>query len=372
MSKVRVFKFVAPAVAALVAAAACGEEEGGNGNSNAPVGPGTTATPTTPGSTPATPGSTPSPSATEPATPASMCMNTADGGGAPPMVDGATWIFSYGDSANMACMAPSTHCLDVTQPGKMCLEGVAADAMTGYPCWGAGFGVQMAVADDMGVVTLPWDAAAAGVAGVKLTLTGSGPALRAQIGVDGLPDDATYVHGGGTADIAIDGMEHVLMFDEFTFPSWTVAADAHPELDGVAMDTTKLKGIQFQVPTAIGATAEYSFCVESLAWVDAMGTVVDVVEPVVEPDAGAGGAGAGGAGAGGAGAGGAGAGGAGAGGAGAGGAGAGGAGAGGAGAGGAGAGGAGAGGAGAGGGAAEGGAGGDGEIDMMGMGGMGM
>jgi hypothetical protein len=212
------FTVIAPALAALIVAGACKSEEGddnamemvtastttpttgvppmptgsatGTGTGTGVVGtanplPTPTGTPTTP------PTGTPT---TAPTDTAPMCTNVEDGQGVNPMGPfGATWLFGYSDSTTAACLVKTTHCLDTATPGKFCFNGTAADAMAKYECWGAGIGLQMALADATSV-KMPWDAAALGIAGVKFTIAGvaGGPKVRAQLSIAGLPDDATY------------------------------------------------------------------------------------------------------------------------------------------------------------------------------------
>ena len=71
---------------------------------------------------------------------------------------------------------------------------------------------------------------------------------------------------------------------------------AQAVMDGeYELDTTQLKALQIQVVTA-GVAKGYDFCLSDLAWVDANGMAVDVVEPEPAPSGagGAGGAGGGG------------------------------------------------------------------------------
>jgi hypothetical protein len=181
---------------------------------------------------------------------------------------------------------PTTHCLEHTAD-SICFDGTAAPAGDSYECWGSGYGIQMAAADELGNVTLAWDASAVGVAGVKFTLSGmaGGPKIRAQISQDGLADTAAFVHGGGTADIGTDG-EKVLMFEDFTLPSWTTMAN--PDLVGTVLDPTQIKALQIQVVTVPAGAKVYDFCLSGLTWITADMTPVDVIapEPPMEGDAG--------------------------------------------------------------------------------------
>lgn len=299
----RVFNVAAPVLVAVACAAACGEKSEGNDPdptpTNSTTGPGTATGPamTMPGTGPAMttapttqPTTGPSMTATMMPTatgPMSSCMNTMDDGVAPSEVSGATWIFSYSDSANATCMTPTKHCLNNDMPNSVCFDGIAAPAGDDYECWGAGMGIQMALADAMGTIQLPWNATEIGVAGVKFTIAGAagGPKIRAQLSQVGLPDDAAFVHGGGTADIGTDG-EKVLMFDEFTLPSWTTMAN--PDLVGATLDASQIKALQIQVVTVQTGEKPYNFCLNGLTWLDAneMPVMVTAPEPV-----GAGGAG---------------------------------------------------------------------------------
>ncbi len=319
MSKARVFKFLAPALTALIAAAACGDEEGDTGNNNASttpggsmtvagpggtVAPGTPQTPAgqtpagqtpagqTPGGATAAPGGTGPAATPEPETPsaAAMCMNTAEGSASIDGLSGATGVYTYGDGT---CVAPTTHCIDDTTPGTLCFRGVAADAQTDYSCYGAGFGIDMAVVENS-MVTTPWDATAAGVAGLQFTITGltaTSPALRVQLAQADLPEEAAWVHGSGDSDLKADGDPAVFMFADFGLPSWVIGADgSHPELAETVMDPTNLKGMQVQVTTQPSMPKEFDFCISNLAWIDAAGNPV-ALTPLAggEPAAGAGG-----------------------------------------------------------------------------------
>jgi hypothetical protein len=179
---------------------------------------------------------------------------------------GSTYVFSYGDSDKPECMIKTAHCLDTATAGAIRFFGTAAAAMSDYACYGAGIGIQMARADDMGVVQQAWDAAALGIAGVKLTFTGvaGGPKLRAQISIDGLPDDGAYVHGKGTKDIGTDG-EAILLFADFGFPAC-------------------------QVTTAPAAAKPFDFTITGATWIDANMMPVTVT-PIPAPMTGEGGAG---------------------------------------------------------------------------------
>jgi hypothetical protein len=194
---------------------------------------------------------------------------------------GATYVFSYSDATSSSCPEPSLHCLAVSGAGAQ-FFGVAAAAQSDYACWGAGLGIQMALADDLGSVLEPWDAASLGVTAVRFNVSGvtGGPKLRVQLSVVGLPDDALYAHGGGTADVGIDG-EYVLAFADFRLPVWVL--DAHPDLEGVPLDLSKLQTLALQVTTLPASSMPFDFSLHDLQWLDA--TLTPVMVPTPTPPA---------------------------------------------------------------------------------------
>ncbi len=339
MRKNTFFKILAPGLATVLAALSCGEEDSGNGsgadgvssssNTNttgtgtgtgsatgtntAPGGTGTTtATGTTSNTantggmdtgggatttpddgsgtgTPADDGAATDDGATTdeivPEGPAVTCTDTPTAGGADnelPAFDGVQRIFLYGDGR-------SALCVDDTQAMTLCAEGTAwnSDGPGGdYEFWGAGFGLQMADTDANGDLVAPFDATAAGIAGVKFTVTGvaGGAPIRVQMGMVDDPAITTssanyeengFVWGGGASnDLDADG-EVSIMLTEFEFPEWTT-------FEGGAdtpIDLTRLHSLQFQVVTAPEEAFNYNFCVSNFQWVDADGNVVDAPEP---------------------------------------------------------------------------------------------
>lgn len=216
-------------------------------------------------------------------------------------------VYGFGDgdaaSANPSTAADpgTTFCLDSPADGQMCMNGLGQNACgtttttadCDYHRWGAGIGLNLAMHTDTAVTA--FDAAAAGVTGVKFTLSGVTAPIRVQVTMVDDPATTTsnestgFVLGGGAADITADGTV-TAQFSEFTQPPWgcTAANTANPCGDGVdlAFDPTNLDALQFQVPTIAGATTSYDFCVSDIQLVDAGGNVVT-------PPAGSGGAGGG-------------------------------------------------------------------------------
>ena len=201
----------------------------------------------------------------------------------------AVYGFGDGDSAGANPSSDTdpgtTFCLDSPSDGTICMNGLGQEACAGSnPCdyhrWGAGIGLNLAMHDDTAGTVTAFDATAAGVTGVKFTLSGVTSPIRVQLTM--VDDPATtdvnestgFVYGGGTADVAADGTV-TAQFDTFTQPAWGIAT--------FVFDATKLDALQFQVPTVAGATTSYDFCVSDIQLVDATGATVT-------PPAGAGGA----------------------------------------------------------------------------------
>jgi hypothetical protein len=345
MRKNQFLKILAPGLALALAPMACGEDDTGSTNGATTTGSGTSTTGTTaPGgsgtvggttavtpaggatdttggttttggdtTTPEMAGTSTSQSTTTDGTtdtadavpdgPTAMCDEAPTSGGASntlPAFDGVQRIFLYGDGQ-------TTLCVDDMQAGQLCAQGTGSPSNGpdgDYQYWGAGFGLQVADTDDAtGDLVAPFDATAAGIAGVKFTITGAtgGAPIRMQLGMVNDPAITTpsanyeengFAWGGGSSnDITADD-DITIMLEEFSFPEWT-------EFEGGAdtpLDVTKLHSLQFQIVTEPDAAHNYNFCISNFQWIDAAGNAVDAPEPTPaegggSPDEGAGGAG---------------------------------------------------------------------------------
>ncbi len=202
-------------------------------------------------------------------------------------VPAAAGIYSYGDGK-------TTMCLSTEGGNQVCLNGLGADSDDGagnkYHYWGAGAGIQLYREDSAGNV-VPWDAEAAGVAGVRFTIAGVSSSAPVRMGmtlvntdevefqsqgfIDGTGTDEN--RGGDENDLTADGTTTV-MFDDLVLPPWT-DYDGNPDTDDASMydfDPTSIHSLQFQVVTAPGETRPYDFCVSAITWLDADGNEVDL------------------------------------------------------------------------------------------------
>ena len=133
-------------------------------------------------------------------------------------------------------------CLSGTTPG-----GGADDYMT----WGASIGLDLNY-DDAAATSLPFDAAAAGIAGFDITITGSAPGgLLVKF-----PSANPMPTGDEAPSVALEeGTNHVLITDA-TVPSWAPNA-------GEVGDPSSVAAIQIQAQAGeTGGTIE--FCVTSI------------------------------------------------------------------------------------------------------------
>jgi hypothetical protein len=205
-----------------------------------------------------------------------------------PMLDGIRNIYYFGDMVTTACG-------DLMTMGRACIYGEAGPSAVGdndYANWGAGLGLQLAQSDSTGVTVAPWDATAAGVAGVKFTISSHfGRPVRIQVSQvnDGTNMYESNAFGWGTGTMSLDpDVPTTIMFDEFVLPSWTGIEGGANQV----LDPTQLHSLQFQVANnPMDAMSAYSFCVSEFQWVDAAGAPVSVGVPM---DMGTGGMGGGG------------------------------------------------------------------------------
>jgi hypothetical protein len=125
----------------------------------------------------------------------------------------------------------------------------------------------------------PWDAAAAGVTGVRFTVENPPVAggVRAIISV--VSDiEHGFVYQGDTAIIAAGEISGQFAGD-FVQPSWGIQT--------LVWDPTQVHALQFQGVTHSDYTQPYEFCISNIQFIDATGTVVDV-PPRTDGAAGAG------------------------------------------------------------------------------------
>ena len=208
-------------------------------------------------------------------------------------VPGIKGVYAFGDGT-------STAFLTYPSAGKVCMQGqMAQQCATGcpngggdYSLWGMGMGMQLSTGA-MAPHT-PWDATAAGVTGVKFTLsTPPAGGVRAQISLVS-DDQHGFVLGGDNGAITTDGVETSAQFTEFVQPSWgcpaatTSAACGTPPAE-LMWDGTQLDAIQFQAVSVDTGTTDYMYCVSNIQFIDAAGTVVNVPPQVDTNVGGAGG-----------------------------------------------------------------------------------
>ena len=198
----------------------------------------------------------------------SECTNTAatqvTGGTALPQVT-SKWAFGDGES---------TFCPEVDATGRLCFEGVAAAAGSDYSWWGAVLQLQLAeVRDDQ---IIPFDAAARGIAGVRLRVDSVGalPAgLRlglSRVDADGIDyQQNPFVRGGGSAgDFHEEGILEA-SFTEFSRPFWSELPQS------ATLDPGALFGLNVQVVTTPTSSFGYRVCVSELTWLDGSRSPID-------------------------------------------------------------------------------------------------
>jgi hypothetical protein len=167
--------------------------------------------------------------------------------------------------------------------------GTSTEGDDMYANWGAGMGLSLAQSDASGVTVGAWVASAAGVAGLKFTVSSqSGRPVRVQISqvndaaiADAATNYEQNAFGWGTGTMAVmPDTVTTIMFTDFVLPEWTTV----PGAAGQMLDGSKLHSLQFQVANNPDDTmASYSFCLGSLQWVDATGAAVAVGVPMDTP-----------------------------------------------------------------------------------------
>jgi hypothetical protein len=179
---------------------------------------------------------------------------------------------ALGGNCQKVGMHPDAECAQVTKPmpgsfdnagdNKLCTEGTveAVGMLNGAPDyenqWGAGIGLDFNNAG-MGAVKAPFDAAAAGIKGVTFTIDAPPlPGLRVEF-PDAATDGKSAAYWGATSSYGpspvMAGL-NTITWDKVVPPVTTVPA----------LDTTKIMGIQFHVPTG-SAKAAYKFCISNLS-----------------------------------------------------------------------------------------------------------
>ncbi len=284
---------------------ACSAEEGGGSTNTAPTQP--VAAPTQPAAAQTQPMTAATPAATgkTPMTPPSLdpfataCTGTNAKGisNDNTQFPGVQGLYFYSDQATKEgdTDKTTTMCVDPTQPGAICISGIGADSSNGleggdYAHWGAGLGLQLAVTNSGGVVQMPFDATALGLAGFRLFIAGVTPetaAIRIQVSMVDDPNiledsknlqQNAFLEGVDEAnDLTESGMIEV-RFADLKLPSWTNVVDTM-----LPFDPTRMHSLQFQVVTEPGTAHPYSFCIADLEWFDEAGNTVAVPVPVI-PD----------------------------------------------------------------------------------------
>ncbi|MFZ5897404.1 MAG: hypothetical protein ACOY0T_40500 [Myxococcota bacterium] len=168
-------------------------------------------------------------------------------------------------------MHPDSECAQVTSPApgsfpntdnKLCTEGTveAVGMLNGMPDysnqWGAGIGLDFNNAG-MGATKMPFNAQAAGVKGVSFEIDmPPGTGLRVEF-PDAATDGKSAAYWGATSSYGPSPVKaglNTITWDKVVPPEATIPM----------LDTTKLMGIQFHVPTS-STKATYKFCISKLS-----------------------------------------------------------------------------------------------------------
>jgi hypothetical protein len=170
-----------------------------------------------------------------------------------------------GECSNVT--APAAGVFAPTADGKMCTEGTVAKVldipgMVGTPdyngMWGAGIAFDFNN-PGMGAAKGTFDAAAAGVTGMSFTIdTPPLAGLRIEI-----PDAMTAGKSAAYLD-ATDKYPNSMLTPGVNTFTW---AEVKPPVTTIpALDTTKLSGIQFHVPTNTTSGGSYKFCISDITF----------------------------------------------------------------------------------------------------------
>lgn len=176
----------------------------------------------------------------------------------------------------------TSDCVEGTTPyragGGMCLTGTTAVNAPGeYEAWGAGIGLSLnetgTGADGSASVKSPYNATANGVAGFRISITGSTGDKQVRIGFTGtaqptqLPAPFYQVPGPGEYP--------VMLADALVPAAWDV------DNAGMLADPTNLYDLQIQIVGGEDPAASYDFCVASITPIGEDGNVIvgETVQP---------------------------------------------------------------------------------------------
>lgn len=162
-------------------------------------------------------------------------------------------------------------------PGTVCMTGTLADAGPTYTNWGAilGFPIAEANADKTGILS-PFNAEQLGITQVQFTIesppvTGVGPAIT-QVAKLECKDDLASCLTAAPFYLKNEAGAQALITTTrtMTAPLGTAAQPTwgDPQL---ALDPTRLFGLQFGVGTLQGTSLDYDFCVHDLRFLGADG-----------------------------------------------------------------------------------------------------
>ena len=155
---------------------------------------------------------------------------------------------------------------------KKIFTSLATDAGTDYEHWGAGFGILLAEATEDGTVTQAFDAAGAGIHGVRFTMEGADTlpfGLRVgltQVDESDLPYQYSpfIVDGTDSSNVRSDGFVQ-FDFSDLAQPFWSELPD------GTELDLAKIHALRFQASTQPAHPYSYDFCISDITWLDESG-----------------------------------------------------------------------------------------------------
>lgn len=194
---------------------------------------------------------------------------------------GSQWLgdsglhLSAGNAAIAVGDGTTSFCAVASGPGKVCVQGRAADAGSGYKNWGAALLLRLPASGDVdGGAEQAFDAKSRGIAGFQFTATGTTrlPAgLRvgvAQVDQPGLAyQNNPFLVDGGRQGLGTDG-KTVVYFANTSQPSWSKLPS------GTLLDASQIYALRFQVPAGAGTAFEYDVCISDVDWIDADGNVL--------------------------------------------------------------------------------------------------
>lgn len=196
--------------------------------------------------------------------------------------NGVLGFAAWGDTVTTLCLQQ--------EPGRICAHGLAGSSGDEYAMWGAGFSITLTPSLSEGR-----NLNALGIHGVRLGLSQvAGRPLRVmatQADDPRLDDDHNYsdnafIFGGSSPREFSSSQTPILGLGDFTLPSWTgVVDDIGTPRVGQAINPRKVSTLQVMVVNnPKDGIANYNFCIDDVAFIDAGGE--DVQLPTyVAPDA---------------------------------------------------------------------------------------